>query len=54
MFNLSFSFKNFSWRHIKLGCKFLMISIISSRLGFVPLMFHCMILFVCKFVLVSL
>ena len=46
MFNLSFSFKKVSWRHITLGSKFLMISVNSSKLAFVPLMFHCMILFV--------
>ena len=46
MFNLSFSFKNVSWRDITLGHKFLMISVSSSRLAFVSLMFYCMILFV--------
>ena len=46
MFNLSFSFKKISWRHITFGPKFLMISASLSRLAFVPPMFHCIILFV--------
>ena len=45
MFNLSFYFEKVSWNHITLGHKFLIISICSPRLAFVPLMFYCMIFF---------
>ena len=46
IFNLSFSFKKVSWRHITHGRKFLMMSVNWSKLAFVPLMFHYMILFI--------
>ena len=45
MFNLLFSFKKKFLGNITLGHMFLMISVSSSRLAFVPLMFHCMIFF---------